>query len=314
MVRRKPRSVITTVVATVIVAAVAGLLLVGCGDSVGNADPGSGGSGSGNVIATTTIWADVVNEVACRKVAVPSLIPAGADAHTFEPSVQAADRLLGADLVFTNGLGLEGDLKDTISAAKDSGVEVVELAPGMEPIGEDPHVWMDPDRVAMAVPVIEKHLAGIRDLGVTRSELARCAGDYVSRLHELSDSMSSEMASLPASARKLVTNHENLGYFADRFDFQVVGALIPSTSTLGESDPRTLDELSATVKSAGVRSIFVEATGSHRLANTLAERLGSGIEVQELFAESLGTKSQGADTYIDMMSVNANRIAKSLSR
>lgn len=302
MFKKFPLNAIVTIVVAIAVA--------GCG----GAGDGAHGPDQPKVLATTTIWADVVSAVTCRKLKVPSLIRAGVDAHEFEPTVQDADRLLGADLVFTNGLGLEADMSDTIESARKSGVKVVALAPEMKPRGDDPHVWMDPDRVALAVPVIERHLVAVGGLGLDSTKLEKCADDYVAQLHDLSVSMDNELAAVPASARKLVTNHENLGYFAERFDFEVIGALIPSTSSLGESDPRTLDELSATVRSSGIKTIFVDAIGSHHVAESLAEHSGHDIEVQELFVESLGPKSDGADTYRGMMSTNAERIAKSLSR
>ncbi|MGB3412629.1 MAG: metal ABC transporter substrate-binding protein [Microthrixaceae bacterium] len=295
----------------------AAIALAGCGSGTGDTK-GQGATSSadmsGKVIATTAIWADVVSAVTCRKVTVPALIPAGVDAHEFEPSVQDADRLLAADLVFGNGLGLEGDVSDTLSSAKQQGVDVVELASDMKPIDKDPHVWMDPERVALAVPVIARHLEEVDRLGLDPAELAGCADDYVAQLHALATSMDAQMAVIPDSQRNLVTNHENLGYFADRFDFKIIGALIPSTSSLGESDPRTLDELAATVDRAGVTTIFVDVVGSSRLAKSLAERAHRDIAVQKLFVESLGPEGGDADTYRKMMSVNATRIAKSLSR
>lgn len=301
--------------AILLVTLTAAVELVGCGSSGTDV---AGGTRSGNdpskVLATTAIWADVISAVTCRTLKVPALIPAGVDAHEFEPSVQDADRLLGADLVFSNGLGLEGDLRDTLTSAKQEGVDVVELASDMDPIGKDPHVWMDPERVALAVPVIARHLDEADGLGLDPAKLAECADEYVTQLHALATSMDKQMAVVPSAQRKLVTNHENLAYFAERFDFKIIGALIPSTSSLGESDPRTLDELAATVDRAGVRTIFVDVVGSSRVAKSLAERSHQEISVQKLFVESLGPKGGDAETYRGMMSVNAARIAESLSR
>ncbi|MGB6058280.1 MAG: metal ABC transporter substrate-binding protein [Microthrixaceae bacterium] len=302
-----------------IVTLAAALALAGCGSGGTSGQGGTrSGDGSSKVLATTAIWADVVSAVTCRTLKVPALIPAGVDTHEFEPSVQDADRLLGADLVFGNGMGLEGALGDTLTSAKKEGVDVVELAPDMKPIDQDPHVWMDPERVALAVPVIAKHLAkhlgGAEGLGLDPAKLAGCADDYVSQLQDLAISMDTRLAAVAPAQRKLVTNHENLAYFADRFDFTIIGALIPSTSSLGESDPRSLDELAATVQQAGVKTIFVDVVGSTRLAKSLAERSDQDIAVEKLFVESLGPKGDDADTYRGMMSVNATRIAESLSR
>lgn len=305
---RKPLKALSLVV----LAAVAFTGCSGTTGSSGGADPGS--SGGAQVVASTAIWADVISATTCRNLKVVPLIPAGVDAHEFEPTVQDADRLLDADLVFVNGLGLEHSVNDTLTAATQSGVDVVSLAPKMDPIGDDPHVWMDPDRVAAAVPAIYDHLSKLKSLGMNPAELKSCAEGYTSELHRLGESMDAELAAVPESKRKIVTNHENLAYLGDRFGLKIIGTLIPSTSSLGESDPRSLDELAATMKSEGVTSMFVDAVGTRRLADSLAERVGGEVKVQALYVESLGPAGGGADTYLSMMAANATRIVASLSR
>ncbi len=291
--------------------------LSGCAGT-GGKGRGSGPTSNGDpahvkVFATTAIWADVVEQVACGRLDVPSLIPAGVDAHDFEPTVQDVDRLLSAELVVLNGLNLESHFGDILASADARGVRSVALAPKVDPIAEDPHVWMDPDRVALAVPVIFENLREVEDLGIDEAALRTCAERYLDELRTLSESMDEELAAVPVAARKLVTNHKNLAYFADRFDFKVVGEIIPSTSSLGEADPRTFDELAAKMKSAGIETIFVDAVGTRGLADVLAERVGRDVRVEQLFVESPGRGPQ-TDTYLKMMSTNATRIARSLSR
>jgi len=292
------------------------------------------------VLASTTIWADVVSNVACGQLQVESLVPLGVDAHDFEPSVQEADQLRGADLVVFNGLGLEEGLEATILDAGESGVEVLEVGTLVTPIefagehghshgdddhghdeekdghdddhghsheGDDPHVWMDPARVAQVVPSIETALAGLDGLPVDDEELADCAAAYVDELDDLSEEMSAAFSQLSPEQRRIVTNHEALGYLADAFDLEIIGTVIPSTSTLAEPNARELDELADTMEAAGVTRIYGEVTGSNEVAEALADRIGDA-EVVSLFTESLGPDGSGATTYIDMMRTNTDLI------
>lgn len=329
-------------------------VLAACSDETS----GAGDDTAPAVIATTSIWADVTSQVACGEVQVDTLIPIGTDAHEFEPTVQEADELRDAALVVANGLGLEEGLTDTLDAAEQDGVTVVEVGPELDPIaggddhaedeaghseeeahsedeaehseeaahseddaahseeeghdhgdGDDPHVWMDPERVAMAVPVIAEALEQVDGLPVDAEQLQTCADEYVAELTDLSDEMASTLGALEGSQRHLVTNHEALGYLADRFDLEVIGAVIPSTSTLGETNVRDLDELARTMQDEGVTRIFGEVTGSDQVATALAEKVGADVEVVALFTESVGEPGSGAETYLDMMRENAARIA-----
>ena len=305
-------------------------LLAACGGTDDGAGDDGSTDGSPVVLATTSIWADVTSNVACGELDVATLIPAGTDAHEFEPSVQQADELRDADLVVANGLGLEEGLLDSLAAAGDDGVRVLEVGPELDPIegghdhghdeehaddehadedlaeGElDPHVWMDPDRVAAAVPLIATALEGLDALPVDGDELQACAEEYTAELEALSAEMDEQLSSLPDERRRLVTNHEALGYLDDRFDVEVIGTVIPSTSSLGEASVRDLDELAAEMQEQGVTRIFGEVTGSDDVADALAQRVGDDVEVVALFTESLGEDGSGANSYVEMMRSNA---------
>ena len=302
---------------------------------------GGGEDGGSNedalVFATTTIWADVVEQVACGAIDVPSLVPPGSDAHSYEPTVRDADRLRGARLVGATGRGLEGPGGDARDAARREGVAVHEVGASLEAHlageddraeedghaeeepaegahdhgGEDPHVWMDPLLVAEAVPALRDALGEVEDLGVPPAELERCAADFVDQLGDLVEEGRSMLSAVPGARRRLVTDHEALGHFAARFDLEVVGAVVPSTDSLAEANPRDLDELESTMRTEGVRVVVVEHGSAQEQADALAERLGRDTRVVELHTESLG--GEGAPSgYLDLIRTDVELLADAL--
>ncbi len=280
-----------------------------CGD---DSVAASASSGSSRVVATTSILADVVTNATCGRVAVPSLIPRGADAHEYESSPRDADRIRGAGLVVANGLGLESGLSDAIDAARSDGVAVYEVGPTMSARGSDPHAWMDPDRMATAVEALGRRLAEVGDLGMSGAEIRTCSATYAQSLRDLGREMDATMAVVPAERRKLVTNHEALGYFADRFDFEVIGAVIPSLSSLGEGNARDLETLADTMRREDVTTVFAETSRPKRVAEGLASLVGDRVEVVDLFTETLGAPDSSAGTYVGMLREDASRTAGAL--
>ena len=305
---------------------VVGLLVVaGCaGGTAEDAAP---------VMATTTIWADITEQVACGELEVPSLVPAGVDAHSYEPSVRDADRLRNAELVIANGLGLEGHLEDGLADAAADGVKVHEVGAslvdhlgeearaatagqhgddGHDHDGKDPHLWMDPLLVAEAVPGIAEALRQVDGLGISVEDLDRCAAEYADQLRQVTSELEAKFATVPAPRRRIVTDHEALGHFAERFDLQVVGALVPSFDSLAEANPRDLDELEETMREEGVEVVVVEHGSSAALADSLAGRLGGEAQVVELHTESLGADS-GPQSYLELLRTDARLIAEALA-
>ncbi len=112
---------------------------------------------------------------------------------------------------------------------------------------------------------------------------------------------------MPPDRRLLVTNHDALGYFADRYGFEILGTVLPGTSTLAEASPAELERLAADIESAGVPAIFAEALESTDEAAALADDLG--VDVVTLYTDSLGDDGSGAETYAELMRYDATAIA-----
>lgn len=301
----KMRRVVRSVAALLITA----LLTAGCGST---AEP----QGTGvHVIATTSIWADVATAIVGDDGVVETVVPIGADAHDFQPSPRQVADLGSADLVIVNGLGLEAGFADVLETAAADGANVLEIAPAVDPLPFaedetqlDPHVWFDPGRVALAADLIADGLAEVDDSvdWEARSEA------YVAELVATQDEMERVLATVPAESRKLVTNHESLGYFAETFGFEVVGVVISGGSTLGEPSSAELAELVAAIENLGITAIFAETSDSTALAEAVAEEVGEEVVVVELYTESLGEPGSGAETLTGMLLTNSRRIADAL--
>jgi len=174
---------------------------------------------------------------------------------------------------------------------------------------EDPHVWLDPVRIAQAVENLGPALVQLAGLDADR--VAACTDAYLAELADLHRDITESLAPVPAAQRKLVTNHDSLGYFADRYDFEVIGTVIPATTTLAEPSPADLEELAHVIEENGVPAIFAEALHGAGEATALAEHL-DGVTIASLYTGALGEAGSGAETYVAMMRHNARTIAGAL--
>lgn len=275
------------------------------------------------IVASTTIIGDIVGQVVGDRADVEVLVPAGSDPHEFQPSARQVSMLQAADVVFVVGQGFEAGLADTLAAAADDGVFVAELGLQVDPLpfrwdadepltdeGLDPHFWMDPRRVGLAARLVGEVLSSLDD----RVDWPASARAYRDVLEGLEDEMRSALEVVPPASRLLVTNHETLGYFADRFDFEILGAVVPGGSTLGDPSSAALAELVSAMRSRGVDVIFTESIESDALARSVAAEVGPDAEVVELFTGSLGDAGTGAETLVEMLRLDAMRIADALDR
>jgi zinc/manganese transport system substrate-binding protein len=298
------------VLLTAVLAVAAGLSA--CGDSGESADD----SGP-RIVVTTNILGDVVENLVGDDAAVEVLMPPGSNPHDFAPSAQQAAALRDADLVVVNGLGFEVGLVDTIEAAERDGVTVLTATDAIDPLpldadaddALDPHFFTDPARMRTVAERIADALASLSGLGT--AAFRDRADAYLRQLEDLDAEVDAALAGIPEERRTLVTNHEVFGYFADRYGFEVLGAVIPGGSTLAEPSAADLADLAAQIERAGVTAIFAETSSPTRLADALAAE-GRDVAVVELYSESLGEPGSDGATYLDMMRTNAERIAAAL--
>ena len=306
-----------SIIATVVVAAV----LAACGS-----ESDAPGGETASIVATTSIWADITSRVLCD-IEVPAMIPTGADPHTFEPSLRDRELLEDAEVVVANGAGLEESLTDLLGAVAADDTNVIEFAAFVDTIeglddhddhegqddhddggdaGEhsvDPHLWQDPSRVSDA---LDSFVAALGSNGTDE-----CVAAYRSELDALDAEIVGLIAAVPSEDRIMVTSHDSLAYFADRYDLEIVGTVIPSTNTLAQTNAADLADLADVIEERGVTAIFTEELESTADADALAERLG--VRVVPLVTDAL-TDDPETDTYVEMMRANATRIAEALTR
>lgn len=279
------------------------------------------------VVATTSILADVVARVGGDRVEIRQLVPLGVDPHAFEPTPQDARSLAEADVIFINGFGLEGFMATLLRDVES--VPVISASLGIEPLpfegehdgtepqtrGEpsahaaDPHTWFDPNNVIRWTENIEMALATL-DPDDAPGYAARAAA-YRRELATLDDDIRQAVSAIPADRRKLVTDHDELGYFAGEYGFTIVGAVIPGASSLADPSAEAMAELLDRVRSEGVPAVFVSSVVNPSLIETFAR--DAGIRVVRLYGHSLTPPDGEAPSYLALMRYNAEAIAAALT-
>jgi manganese/iron transport system substrate-binding protein len=274
------------------------------------------------VVATTTLIGDIVKNIGGEHIDLSVLLPIGADPHNYEPSPKDLALVANADVVFTNGAGLEGFMTKLLENAG-STATIISLSDGLTLIdaakegaqaestdhgGSDPHVWMDPDNVQHWVERIEQVL-GEADPEHTAAYQAN-AQAYRQALSDLDAWIIQQVAQVPQANRKIVSDHVVLGYFAKRYGFEQVGAVIPSISTLASPSAQELASLEETIKNLGVRAIFVDSTVNPALSQRIAS--DTQTQVVPVYSGSLSPADGPAATYLDFMRANVAAIVQAL--
>ena len=267
-------------------------------------------------IATISIIGDVVKNVARDAVNLVVLVGPNGDAHEYEPVPADSVNLAQADIIFENGLHLEHWL-DKLYAASGSKAKRSVVSQGVSPrIFEDnpqetdPHAWQDVTNVILYTQNVRDALIAIDP--ANKDKYTANAKDYIEKLQSLDAWVKAQVALIPVDKRKLVTNHDALGYFARRYGFKIIGAVIPSATTEA-ADPsakQTADLLNI-IKANGVHAIFSENMANPKLAQTLSQE--AGVEVgPELYTDALGPVGSQGETYCKMIKYNVGVFQKYL--
>lgn len=269
------------------------------------------------VVATFSVLGDFVRVIAGDNVMLTTMVGPGSDAHAFEPAPSDSVHLADADVVIENGLGFEAWLDNLYAAAGSKAVRMVSstgIAPrqmtenGQQEV--DPHIWQNPLNAIQMVKNIE---AGLSQADAAHAEIYRKnAAAYIKQLQGLDAEISAEVDKLSKDQRKIVTSHDALGFFAERYGFEVIGSVIQSLSTeAGEPSAQDLSALVDTIKATGSKAIFLESMANPALVESVANEANVKIG-PALYTDALGDKGSAGRTYLEAMRHNAQAIVGTL--
>jgi len=277
-------------------------------------------SGGLSVVATTSIVADVVQQIGGDAFTVTTLLPLGSDPHSFQPSPRDMALVADASVIFANGAGLEEFLQPLIENAGaqarvvevSEGISLLEAAPEESEAGDehtgDPHTWVDPNNVLVWVENIQ---AALTELDPDNAaDYQAKAERYKSELKAMDAWIVEQVATIPPENRVLVTDHLVYGYFAERYGFEQIGAIIPGFSTISSPSAKDLAAIESAIQAHNVKAVFVSESTSPTLVQRVSE--DTGVALVRLYHGSLSEPDGPTATYIDMLRFNVNAMVAAL--
>ena len=266
------------------------------------------------VLASATFLADIAQNVAGDRLAVDSLLPVGSDPHSYQPTPQDVTKIVQSKLLIINGAQYEHFLAPLLESAGGER-EIIEASAGLSPRkdseneqGVDPHFWADPNNVITYAENIREALTHYDPDGAAIYQSN--AESFVAQLTELDLWVSEQVSQIPPERRLLVTNHEALGYFAERYGFTVIGAVVPAVSSDASPSAEQMANLIDQIQASGTPAIFLDEVENPALAQQIAAETGVKV-IEDLHLESL-TDGPPAGSYIDMIKHNVSLIVNAL--
>jgi len=272
------------------------------------------------VVATTSIVADVVQQIGGDHFTVVTLLPLGSDPHSFQPSPRDMALVADASILFASGAGLEEFLQPLIDNAGatarvvevSDGIQLLDAPPGEIEEGEshtgDPHTWVDPNNVRVWVENIQKALTELDP--VNAADYQANAERYGTELQKLDAWIMEQVAGIPPENRVLVTDHLVYGYFAERYGFEQIGAIIPGFSTISSPSAKEVAAIESAIQAHKVKAVFVSESTSPTLAQRVTE--DTGVALVRLYHGSLSAADGPAASYIDMLRFNVSAMVAAL--
>jgi manganese/iron transport system substrate-binding protein len=255
------------------------------------------------VVVSLAIFADFARQVGGDRVDVFTLVPAGADPHTYEPVPSKVAELAKSDLVIVNGLGLEAALENVVEENISSSATLVELAEGLPVIDKNPHLWLN---VQNAIAYVERIHDALVEIDPAGAEAYRANADsYLAELRTLDEEVAADIDSIPSDRRKLVTFHDAFPYLAQRYGLEVVGVVVVSPGK--EPSAKDVANLVEAIAAEDVPAVFKEPQFNARILELAAD--DAGVEVCTLRSAALDKK---VNTYVKLMRFNAKELVRCL--
>jgi len=283
------------------------------------------------VVATTTMVGDVLSFVGGNEIELTTLMPFNVDPHAFEPTPDDLRALTDAHAIFINGYGLEISLYEILQSVADS-VPIISLSTGISELdlesevghsvatellqqdGDpqlvvDPHVWFDPTNVVHWVKRIDRSLSRLDPDSSSKYE--EHAETYAIFLNNLDEWIVEQVDQIPSTERILVSDHNVFGYFAQRYGFEYVGAVIPVFSTAADPSAKEIADIEEKISQLGVKVIFIGETFNTALVQTVAT--DTGVQLVRLYTGALSDPEGPAASYLNYMQYNVAEMVKALS-
>lgn len=268
-------------------------------------------------VATISILGDLVRNVGGEHVDVTTLVGPNGDAHVYSPTPGDAKKLAAANIVFINGLGLEGWMTRLV-AASGSKAPMVVVSKGITPrrmenedkpgrIAIDPHAWQSIANAKIYVANIRDGLAAIDPTGKATYDANAAA--YVGKLDALESEVKAAIAQIPADRRKIITTHDAFGYFGDAYGMKFIAP--EGVATEAEPSARDVAKIIAQIRKQKIPAVFMENVTDPRLMREIARETGAAIG-GTLYSDALSPPDGPAATYIDMMRHNVHEFTKAL--
>lgn len=274
-----------------------------------------------NIVCTTSMITDAVRMIGGDHVNVKGLMGPGVDPHLYKAREGDMHALAAADIIFYNGLHLEGKMSDvfkkmqsrttTVAIADAIPQDKLRTAEFQELY--DPHIWFDVQLWMEVTKLICKTLISADPTHQTDYESR--LKSYLTQLSELDQYITTQVQRIPAAQQILVTAHDAFGYFGKAYGLQVVG--LQGLSTDSEAGTQDIQNLASFIAKNRIRAIFVESSipqRSLRAVQNAARAAGWSVEIgPELFSDALGSPDSSAGNYISMMRHNIDALVGSLS-
>ncbi|MFN6464813.1 MAG: metal ABC transporter substrate-binding protein [Nostoc sp. DedVER02] len=291
------------------------LALLSCTQKDSN--PNSTKGDKPRVVATSTVIADLTQEVAGDEIQLSGILKPGTDPHVYEP-VPADSRVLEeADLILYNGYNLEPGLIKLMNASGGKArkipvgevVKSLQLDKGKGEVVPDPHVWGSAENAIAMTNAIRDALIELSP--EDKDKFTQNASQLTSELKQLHSWINQQIQTIPADKRKLVTTHDAFQYYGRAYGIAIAGTLI-GISTEEQPSAQTVQRLVESIKKIGVPAIFSETTINPALIKTVAQEAGVKLAPNQLYSDSIGAKGSPGDSYIKMMQVNTRSIVEAL--
>jgi ABC-type Zn uptake system ZnuABC Zn-binding protein ZnuA len=280
------------------------------------------GTTSPVILTSTTFLADIARNVAGDRVQVESLLPVGADPHTYEATPSDVAKIAETNVLILNGIEYEHFIESLLENAGGARL-IITASDGLEPrhmeehegeehAGEeagDPHMWLEPNHV---MTYVENIRTGLAEADPDGADIYKANADaYTSQLKELDTWITVQVEKIPQERRLLVTNHDSLGYVAEQYGFTVIGTIVPGVSSGGAPSAQEIAALIDEIESTGAPAVFLNISDNPDLADQIAAETDIKVVI-DLYIETLSPFDGPAPTYIDMMKYNVSQIVNAL--